>query len=105
MSTAFASSQARLGESTVRRLANASAVVVATAASFDVIFTRRPTDAALGDAGFTGRRVYAVSSVTDANANALEQDVQLVIDGETWKIDLRTDDEDLGQATLDLSLA
>jgi hypothetical protein len=102
MSTAFATSQSRLGASAIRRLANATATVQPSGKTVDGIFTRRAVDASLGQSGFVARQVDFVCAQTDAASASIEEGTQLSLDGATWEVTLRTDELDLGQSTLDL---
>jgi hypothetical protein len=107
--TAFATAQQRLGASTIRRLANATAVVVPGGRSVEGIFTRRTVEASLGQSGMVALQVDFACLRADAQAAEIEDGTQLDITspalglaGESWEVTLRTNDVDLGQALLDL---
>lgn len=109
MSTAFATAQQRLGASTIRRLANATAVVVPGGQSVVGVLTRRAVEASMGQAGMIARQVDFACLLSDAQAAGIEEGTQLDLTradldlvSESWEVRLRTDDLDLGQALLDL---
>lgn len=102
MSTAFAAAQSRLGASVRSRLSNVSAQP-ATGSTVDGIFTRRPVDGSLGGAGFVARAADFVCGIDVAGSLAAGS--QLTISGEVWKVALRTDDYEVGEARFDLERA
>jgi hypothetical protein len=107
--TAFATAQQRLGASTIRRLANATAVVVPGGWLVEGILTRRTVETTLGQAGMVARQIDFACLLSDAQTSEIEDGTQLDITspalgiaGESYEVVLRTNDLDLGQALLDL---
>jgi hypothetical protein len=105
MPAAFAAAEARLGASTIARLANAQLETVAGGVAVEGILDRRPIQPDLGGSGMQARNVRFTAATAAADAADFVEGV-LVTDGtDRWSIELRTPLLELGQVEFELKRA